>query len=235
MTQQNTSIEDVKAAWLEFQKVRDAFEEQTYELRRRYVNFMEQNFFVPKGYQWKVTPDLHLDVLNPEDFDKDLLFVDRDSIFGIEHHRFPAAYLDDPDKWEADRLAQVSKDRAKDARRELRMKHARMKYMEEEMTTKHSEPHTYPHEDNISSDEWQAYIQEVKSLILREIDESGGRSTQPEIVRMLELAYHVKKDHILTALVIAEKNREVVGYENYLYLPEMHPEYEYPEDDDAAG
>lgn len=231
MTEQNTSINDVKAAWLEFQKVRDAFEEQTYELRQRYVNFMSQYFLVPKGYQWKVTPGLHLEVLNPEDFDKDLLFVDRDSIFGIEHHRFPAGYLEDPDKWEADRLVQIQTDRAKNARREMRLKMQRMRYMEEELYSKNAESYAYYDEDNIHSDEWQAHIQKVKELILRELDESNGRSTQPDLIKMLHLAYHVKDDHVLIALTLAEKDREVIRENLDIYLPESHPDYEYPEED----
>lgn len=231
MTEQITSIDDVKAKWLEFQKVRDSFESQTYELRKRYVNFMHQHFLVPKGYNWKVTPELHLEVLNPEDFDKDLLFVDRDSIFGIEHHRFPVGYLENPDKWEADRLAQVQTDRAKDARREMRLKMQRMQYMREELYSKNSEPYPYYEEDNVHSEEWQAYIQTVKDLILRELDEANGRTTQPNLVEMLHLAYHVKKDHVLMALLLAEQDREVIRENLNLYLPESHPDYEYPEED----
>lgn len=231
MSENKVSLEDVKSAWLDYQNVRDAFEAQTFELRKRYVRFMTENFFVPKGYQWKINPALHLDVLNPEDFDNDLRFIDKDSIFGVEFHTFPPAYLDDPDKWEAERLAQVHKDKAIAARRELRMKSARMRYMEEELHTTLAEPHRYSKDyDNIHSEEWQSYIQEVKGLIIRELTESGGRSTQPEIVRMLSLAYHVHEDHALIALVMAEQSREVRSYDNWFCLPEEHPDYEYPED-----
>lgn len=229
MSEEKVFIEDVKAAWLEYQKVRDVFEEQTYELRKRYVNFMTSNFFVPKGYQWKINPSLHLDVLNPEDFDKDLRFVDKDSIFGVEFHHFPVGYLEDPDEWEAERMMKVHTEKALNARRELRLKSARMAHMEEELRTTLAEPHPYFHEDSVHSDEWQDYMKEVKQLILRELSESGGRATQSEIVRMLGLAYHVSERHALDALLMAEMAREVVQHEKWYYLPEEHPDYEYPE------
>lgn len=209
MTTNDYGLADAKAAWLKFQEARDKFENATLELRKRYVIFIGKNGYREDASRFKVREDMHLEALTVEAFEGKLLFLDRDSIFGPEYHYVPADYFADPDKWEADYLESVKEMKAQEQRNTIRMQESRLKALKKQYSKEYpAGPKERAQDLDVASA--VKHLDDVKALILQEINECGGECEISSLRSIVGLISNYSEDDINTALVFAERDREVV-------------------------
>lgn len=211
-------LEAMKEAWKGFQEARDKFEKETYELRKRYVLFAYKNAVRGRSNDFKLTDTQHISVLNPQDFDDMLLFLDKDSIFGNEYHQVPVAYLTDPDKWEADYFVQEAERKRVDARRAARNEMIRLRATKEQIAKTRNPEESLRKADLTSPDSFDSYLR-LKDLLVKEVAEAGDREEIQIAVDMVSITAEVPKDYVHTALVLAEERKELFVRDTKVYTP----------------
>lgn len=208
----------MKDAWKGFQEARDKFEKETYELRKRYVLFAFKNSVRGRSSDFKLTDTQHLSVLNPQDFEDMLLFLDKDSIFGNEYHQVPVAYLADPDKWEADYFMQEAERKRVDARRSARNEMIRLQATKQKLSKIRNPEESLRKADLTSPDSLDSYLR-LKDLLVKEVAEAGDREEIQIAVDMVSITAEVAKDYVHTALVLAEERKELFIRDTQVYTP----------------
>lgn len=206
----------MKDAWKVFQEARDKFEKETYELRKRYVLFAFKNSVRGRSNDFKLTDTQHISVLNPQDFDDMLLFLDKDSIFGNEYHQVPVAYLADPDKWEADYFVQEAERKRVDARRSARNEMIRLQTTKKTIAKNRNPEESLRGADLLSPDSFDSYLR-LKDLLVKEVAEAGDREEVQIAVEMVSITADVPKDYVHTALVLAEERHELFVRDTKVY------------------
>lgn len=226
-------LQETKEAWLKFKEARDRFEKATWELRIRYVNFAYKHGSNKNADAFKVRESMHMQALNPEDFEGDMLFMDKDSIFGVEYHQVPADYFADPDKWEADFLVQQEEEKRKRLRHTLRLETRRLK-----ASSKNLEDIVNPEEllvgKTIAND--LSVLKTLRDILVREVTEAGGKEEIETVVTMVGLTTKANKDDIQTALVYAEDEKDLFVNGITVYTPDEYSYYfEQTDEDDEDG
>lgn len=217
MTTNDYGLWEAKNAWFVFKEARDRFEESTKELRIRYARFAYKHGTSKNSNEFKVTEEMHLQALNPADFEGNLLFMDRDSIFGVQYHQVPVEYLADPDKWEAEfHLRKEEEERVK-LRRMIRMENDRLQGSIERMK-KTVKPEETLLGQSIQDD--LSVLHKLKDYLVREVTEANGKSEISKAVDMVVLATLASKDDVQTALVYAESQKELIVHGTKVYTPE---------------
>jgi hypothetical protein len=221
MTPDDYGLQETKNAWLVFKEARDRFEKATWELRIRYVKFAYKHGSNKNADAFKIRESMHLQALNPEDFEEDMLFMDRDSIFGVEYHQVPADYFADPDKWEAEFLLQQEEEKRKRLRHTLRLETRRLKASSRNLAEIAS-----PAESLIGKSiaEDLSVLKTLRDFLVREVTEAGGKEEIETVVTMVALTSKASKDDIQTALVYAEDEKDLFVRGIEVYTPE---EYSY--------
>jgi hypothetical protein len=208
----------MKDAWKAFQEARDKFEKDTYELRKRYVLFAFKNSVRGRSNDFKLTDTQHISVLNPEDFEDMLLFLDKDSIFGNEYHQVPVAYLADPDKWEADYFVQEAERKRVDTRRTVRNEMSRLQVARKKIVDTRNPEESLRNADLLSPDSLDSYLR-LKDLLVKEVAEAGDREDIRIAVDMVSLTADIPQDYVHTALVLAEERKELFVRDTMVYTP----------------
>lgn len=217
MTTNDYGLQEAKDAWLKFKEARDRFEEATWELRIRYVNFAYTHSASKNSNEFKITKDMHLQALNPEDFEEYLLFMDKDSIFGVQYHQAPADYFADPDKWEADFLVRKEEEKRVQLRRRIRMENQRVQGAIDDLS-KSLNPEEIMVGKHIQDD--LSVLHKLKDYLVREVTEDNGKAEIENAVKMVVLITGASKDDVQTSLVFAEDTRELIVYGTKVYTPE---------------
>lgn len=222
-------LQEAKDAWLAFKEARDRFEKATWELRIRYVNFAYKHGSNKNADAFKIREGMHMQALNPEDFEGDILFMDKDSIFGVEYHQVPAGYFADPDKWEADFILQQEEEKRKRLRHTLRLETRRLKASSANLAEM-VKPEELLAGKRIADD--LTVLKTLRDILVREVTEAGGKEEIETVVTMVGLTTKASKDDIQTALVYAEDEKDLFVNGIAVYTPE---EYDYCFGDDEDG
>lgn len=228
MTPNDYGLQEAKDAWMVFKEARDRFEKATYELRIRYARFAYKHSASKNADAFKVNEDMHLQALNPEDFAGHLLFMDKDSIFGVQYHQAPADYFADPDKWEADFLLGKEEEERVKLRRMIRMENDRLQGSIDRMK-KTVKPEETLLGQSIQDD--LSVLHKLKDYLVREVAEAGGKSEVSKAVDMVVLTTLASKDDVQTALVYAEDEKALIVHDTKVYTPEEHDMW-FGEDED---
>lgn len=230
MTTNDYGLQETKEAWLKFKEVRDRFEKATWELRIRYVRFAYEHGSNKNADAFKVRESMHMQALNPEDFEGDMLFMDKDSIFGVEYHQVPANYFADPDKWEADFLVQQEEEKRKRLRHTLRLETRRLRASSTNLA-EIVKPEELLAGKTIAND--LNVLKTLRDILVREVTEAGGKEEIETVVTMVALTTKAGKDDIQTALVYAEDEKDLFVHGITVYTPEEYSYYfEQEEEDD---
>lgn len=231
MTTNDYGLQEVKDAWLVFKEARDRFEKATWELRIRYVKFAYKHGSNKNADAFKIREEMHMQALNPEDFEGDILFMDKDSIFGVEYHQVPADYFSDPDKWEADFLVKQEEEKRIRLRRSLRMESRRLQASANQLAEV-SSPAESLLGKTIADD--PSVLHTLRDILVREVTEAGGKEELKLAVKMVGLATKAGKEDIHTALVYAEHEKDLFVHGTDIYTPEEY-DYCFGEGDDEEG
>lgn len=220
-------LQETKEAWLKFKEARDRFEKATWELRIRYVKFAYKHGSNKNADAFKIRESMHMQTLNPKDFEGDILFMDKDSIFGVEYHQVPADYFADPDKWEADFLVQQQEEKRKRLRHTLRMETRRLKASSANLAEL-VKPEELLAGKTIADD--LTVLNTLRDILVREVTEAGGKEEIETVVTMVGLTTKAGKDDIQTALVYAESEKDLFVNGINVYTPEEYSYYFEQED-----
>lgn len=228
MTSNDYGLQEAKDAWLVFKEARDRFEKATYDLRLRYVRFAYNNGTNKNADAFKIRENMHLQALNPEDFEN-LLFMDKDSIFGVEYHQVPADYFADPDKWEADFLVKQQEDKRIRLRNTIRMETRRLQASADRLAEVMSPAESLLGK-RIADD--LSVMKILRDVLIREVTEAGGKEEIQLALKMVALTTKAGEEDIKTALVYAEDEKNLFVHGTEIYTPEEY-DYYFGEDEDS--